>query len=162
MDDIDIESATTEDADAIAELWVSLAADQRRHDSHILSGENRARIRESIVRHVVNDQLLVAVGTEIVGFVMFSVESGSYEQDVRRGVVENIYVVPARRGEGIGSALLATAERRLQNQGIDVVTLEMMAGNRQAREFYREAGYEPHRVQLEKPVESDTHSKGDE
>ena len=151
-----------EAAETVTDLWVALAAGQRRHDSHILAEANRARIRERILRHAVNDTLLVARENGLLGFVTVERESGTYAQDDTRGVVTNLYVRPEHRGEGVGSALLGAAEHRLQELGADAVALEVMADNEDARQFYRRAGYRPHRVELEKPVESDTHSKGDE
>ncbi|PSP54586.1 hypothetical protein BRC82_09600 [Halobacteriales archaeon QS_1_67_19] len=90
---------------------------------------------------------------------MFDVEAGAYEQDADRGIVQNVYVVERRRNEGIGSSLLAAAEAALTDAGADAVALEVMADNEAARRFYRRHGYDPHRVELEKPVESDTLTK---
>ena len=159
---VTVESPGTDAIDRLADLWVELAAGQRDHGSHIRAGDNRTRVRENIARHVVSDTALVAREDGVVGFVTFEREGGSYEQDRVRGVVTNLYVRPERRDEGLGAALLAAAEDRLRESGVDAVALEVMADNEAARRFYRRAGYTPHRVELEKPVESDTHSKGDE
>lgn len=158
----DIRLASLDDADALVDLWVALASGQRRYDSHIYAEANRTQIRENMVRHIVSDGVLVAEERDIVGFVMFTVESGSYAQDAQRGIVENLYVERARRSDGIGSQLLERAESRLAHRGVDAVALEVMAANENARRFYRDHGFAPHRVEMEKPVESDTHSKGDE
>ncbi|UVE50100.1 GNAT family N-acetyltransferase [Haloferax larsenii] len=99
--------------------------------------------------------------TTILGFAMFDIESGSYEQDVTRGTISNLFVVPGRRGDGVGSELLAAAEDELREWGADVVALDVMADNENARKFYRRHGYQPHRIQLEKSMRNDTHSKED-
>jgi GNAT superfamily N-acetyltransferase len=170
---VTVERPPTEAAEAIADLWVGLAADQRRHGSHLLAEPNRERAREAVLRGIVTDSLLVATDSEdLVGFVTFEVESGVYEQDVIRGFVENVYVVPGRRGEGVGSVLLEAAEDRLRERGCEAFFLEALAANEDARRFYREAGYEPHRVQFERSTdddgggnttatESDTHTRDD-
>lgn len=162
MDDVTIEAAESDEAETITSLWVRLADGQRAYGSHILPEANRTQIRESVARHIVGNTLLVARRDGIVGFVMFTVEDGTYEQDLDRGIVENIYVDPAARNEGVGTALLRAAERRLAERGADTVALEVMAGNDAARRFYDRQGYEPNRLELEKRVESDTHSKDDE
>jgi len=162
MEDITIEPAGTDEVTAVTEMWVELAAGQREHGSHILPETNRTAIRETITRHVVGDSLLVARSDRLVGFVMFTVETGTFEQGCARGVVENLYVAPERRDGGIGTALLEAAEAALWDQDVDAVTLEVMATNRQAREFYVQRGYRPHRIELEKPPESDTHTKDDQ
>ena len=149
----DIARPSTDAAGAIVEMWVDLATDQRRHGSHLVAEPNRERVREAILRGIATDSVLVAtVDDELVGFVTFAVESGVYEQDVRRGLVENLYVVPDHRGEGVGTSLLESAEARLRERGCDVLFLEMLTANEGARRFYRRAGYEPHRIELERPA----------
>lgn len=145
--------------DALVDLWVALATDQRAHDSHILPDGNRALVRDTLARHAVTGSVRVARARgadEPIGFVAFDIEHGAYEQDETRGIVRNVYVEPAYRRNGVGGALMDEAEAALRDAGATVVTLEAMAGNRSAREFYRERGYEPHRVQFEKPVEGGT------
>lgn len=182
-----IDAATAEDADAIVEMWLSLAEGQRSYGSHLRAEDNREQIRDTIARHIVLDGLRVArlkdehaetsdaqaesadartessdaqakssdspsAEQDLVGFVMFGLEAGTYVQDVSRGVVRNLYVRPAYRGDGIGAALLATAETALEETGADVATLEAMAANDRARSFYEEHGYTPHRIKVEKPL----------
>jgi ribosomal protein S18 acetylase RimI-like enzyme len=159
MSDPTVEAGNSDDITAVTDLWVRLAAGQREHGSHLLPEENRSTIRESVARHAVGNTLLVARAGEIVGFAMVAVETGAFEQDCTRGIVENLYVVPERRGEGVGTALIESAEARLVDRGADVVTIEVMAENGRARELYRRVGYEAHRIELEKPARSDTHSK---
>jgi ribosomal protein S18 acetylase RimI-like enzyme len=147
----------------LADFWVDLAEEQREHDSRLAAADNRPEMKERIGHAIVSDNVRVArEDGEIVGFVMFDVELGSLATTRQRGLVHNIYVVPERRGEGIGSELLAAAERELSGRGADTVALEVMAGNDAARRFYRRHGYDQHRVAMEKPVESDNHSKENE
>lgn len=149
---MDISVPSTDEADRLVDLWLALATGQRAHGSRLLTEENSDRIRESILYHVVDETLLVAADDDIHGFVMFSTEQGGYAQDRERGLVENLYVEPEHRGVGIGSALLDAAETRLRDRGVDTIALEALAPNRRAREFYERHGYEPHRIEFEKPV----------
>jgi ribosomal protein S18 acetylase RimI-like enzyme len=155
---MDIERTDASDIDEMVELWVALAEDQRAHGSHLLGRESVETIRRSIGQHVVGDRAFVArAGDAIVGFVTFGLEDDAYRRDVSRGFVENLYVAPSHRDDGIGAELLERAERVLADQGVDVVALEAMAANDDARRFYERAGYDLHRVELEKPLGSDTH-----
>jgi ribosomal protein S18 acetylase RimI-like enzyme len=174
---VSIENGSVEDVDAVADLWVELAAGQREFGSHLFAGENRATVREAIAKNAVADELLVAraeseteeatdepetdseQSSEIVGFVTFSIESGSYDRDVTRGLVQNVFVVSDHRGQGIGSDLLGEAETLLAERGADAISLEVMADNEEARRFYQRHGYTPHRIELEKSVENDTLTK---
>lgn len=154
---MEITTASPDLAERLTDMWVSLARDQRAYGSHLLGPENRAAIRETIVQRLVTDTLLVArQDGDVVGFIMFTVESGRYEQDVTTGLVENLYVEPPARREGVGTALLEAAEQRLAAGGATVVQLEAMADNDAARQFYAARGYQPHRVELEKSTENDT------
>jgi len=154
---VDITTPSTELADVITDMWVDLARDQRSYGSHLLGPENRAVIRETVVQRIVTDNLLVARREgAVVGFVMFTVEHGRYEQAVTPGLVENLYVEPGARRDGIGSSLLEAAEERLIADGATVMQLEAMAQNDAGRQFYAAHGYHPHRLELEKPTENDT------
>lgn len=167
--DIRIETPEMDEADLLADLWVQLARDQRAYESHLRPAANRASIREAVARHVVTGGVLVARDGEVVGFVMYGLETGEFEQGVTRGVVRNLFVRPERQNEGIGSRLLAAAERELADAGADVVSLEAMAANEDAIRFYERHGFRLHRVEFEKRIdgdpddeaESDTHSKGE-
>lgn len=143
--------ATADDIEAVTDQWIALARGQREYGSTLLAEANRGAVRESIARSVVTGELFVARdGDERLGFVTVSLERSGYERDHARGTVDNLYVRPERRGEGVGSALLATAEDALREAGADAVTLEAMAANDRARSFYRDHDYEPNRVQLSK------------
>ncbi|WP_226481976.1 GNAT family N-acetyltransferase [Natrinema amylolyticum] len=161
-----IELASRDDLDALAELWVRLAADQRRHDSAVRPESNREAMRETLGAYLVNDGLLVArLDDAIVGFASVSIERGTLELDTTRGLLSNIYVEPAYRNRGIGTALLEAAEESLVQRGADAMLLEVMADNESARRFYRRKGYDEFRVTMERSLadrkENDTHSKED-
>ncbi|MFC5972878.1 GNAT family N-acetyltransferase [Halomarina salina] len=152
-----VEPPGIDEADAIADAWVALAADQQSYDSYLLSEENRATARESVCRSIVTGGMLVArtEADDIAGFVQFSVESGAYETSVRKGLVENLFVAPDQRDRGVGSELLEAAESALVADGAETVVLDVMADNEAARRFYRRHGYDQHRITMLKDVETD-------
>lgn len=161
--DILVEPATEDDLDALVEAWVDLAAEQSAYGSHVLPEVNRRTIRDVFTAHRFNDGVLVArADGRLVGFATFSVERGMFELDARRGTLSNLYVLPAYRDRGIGSVLLDAVEDALARRGVEVCTLEAMAGNEAARRFYRRQGYETGRVVMERRIEggqNDTHTK---
>ena len=164
--------ATADDIETVTDQWVALAAGQREHGSDLLADENRQAGRDGVARSVVMGELLVARADPVaersaestgdpsgpgpvIGFVDFSIDRGGLDRDDTRGVVDNLFVVPERRGEGVGSALLSAAERALGEAGATTVGLEAMAANDGARTFYRGRGYDLHRVLLTKPIDED-------
>ena len=164
------------DVGDVVSLWVELAEGQRKFGSHLYADENRDVIQSQISRSLVTGELLVARVDEedvgdgdsgagdavdpggIVGFVMFGPESGSYQQDVSRGTVHNIYVRESHRNRGIGTDLLDAAEEALVDVGVEVISIGVMAANEAARRLYRRRGYGPHRVELEKETETTNQS----
>lgn len=167
---MEIDTPDRSEADVLADLWVTLARGQQEHGSHLAAESNRTQIRESICQHMIASGLLIArasvptrrtdrnLYTDIVGFVMFSSHSGRYDETTPAGLIENLFVVPERRDDGIGSSLLVAAEESLHEQGIEIITLDVMANNTDAQRFYERHGYTPHRVTMAKH-ETDTHSK---
>jgi ribosomal protein S18 acetylase RimI-like enzyme len=154
---VEIATASMDDVETIVDLWVRLAESQRAHGSHLFGDRNRTAVRETAVQRVVAENVRIArVDRQIVGFVMVTIDSGRYEQDETRGIIENIFVEPVHRSQGVGSELLDTAEELLRKAGADILALEAMADNESARQFYRAHGYAPHRIELEKPTENDT------
>jgi len=153
-DRVRITPATADDVDPITDLWIALAAGQRAHGSTLLAEGNRGAVSEWVARSVVTGELLVARDGDgkAVGFVGFALDHGGYERDRTRGIVSNLFVVPERRGEGIGTDLLDAAERALRESGAETVALEALTANERAREFYAARGYEPHRVELTKSL----------
>ncbi|MXV62285.1 GNAT family N-acetyltransferase [Natronorubrum sp. JWXQ-INN-674] len=157
-----IERATQDDIDAVADLWVRLARDQREYESFVRAADNRETMRETLAAHQVNDGLLVArLGDSIVGFASFTIERGSLELDATRGLLSNLYVDPAYRDHGLGTALLEAAEETLTERGAAVMVLEVMAANEAARRFYERQGYDTYRVGMKRSLENDASSKND-
>ncbi|HVO20355.1 MAG TPA: GNAT family acetyltransferase [Anaeromyxobacter sp.] len=61
--------------------------------------------------------------------------------DGHRGWLYSVGVHPEARRGGVGRALVAEAERTLLALGCPKVNLQVLAGNRAARRFWRRMGY---------------------
>jgi len=116
------------DEDAVVALWESCGLVRAWNDP-----------RRDIARKlaVQPELFLVAVdGETIAGTVMAGYEG-------HRGWINYLAVSPSRRGEGIGRALMAEAERLLLELGCPKVNLQVRAGNDEALAFYAALGYTP-------------------
>lgn len=138
--------------EALTDMWVELAADQRRHGSHLVAASNRETAREIIAGRMVSGGVRVAAAEKPIGFVTFVVERGAYRQDATRGLVHDLYVAPGWRDAGVGGRLLTAAEAALADDGAEVVAVEALAENEAARRLYERRGYEVHRVEMERSV----------
>lgn len=156
--DVHVSPAEQRDLDTVLDCWVDLVESQRKYGSHIESETNREAARKLLSEYVQADMLAVARSEgeqpdgPILGFVMYYQEDGMYEQAVVRGVIENVYVLPAVRGDGIGSVLLDYAEQQLAQRGVEVVGIAAMAENEDVIDWYESRGYDPHRIIMERPL----------
>jgi GNAT superfamily N-acetyltransferase len=57
--------------------------------------------------------------------------------------LQDVFVAPERRGEGIGTALTQAAEVLAAERGHSGLSLSVGVGNPRARAFYERLGYEP-------------------
>lgn len=150
-----------EDLESLTELWLDLAAEQLQFGSHLAVEENRESIRMTLAGHVASETVLVAQTPDVVGFVSFELAEGMFEERQKRGRIQNLYVDPEWRDSGIGSALLEAGQTELQKAGADIVAIEALAENQRARDLYEERGFHPHRIEYERSLQNDTHTKGE-
>lgn len=85
----------------------------------------------------------------LLGVYVFSLEHFGLTAEI-----DELYVVPASRGSGVGRALIETAEACFRDAGCSNVSLQLALGNAPARAFYRRMDYAPRErfVLLEKPL----------
>ena len=105
--------------------------------------------------------LLVAEeNSRLVGLVACTVVEDDAVQETAdsnvHGYVNDIYVVPERRGSGLAQALLRAAEDHLASTGITRVRINVLAANAMARRAYEKHGFEPYEVMYEKRLRRST------
>ena len=69
-----------------------------------------------------------------------------------QGKISSLFVEAATRNRGVGTALLREAESRFRAMKCDNLQLGVVAGNADARRFYRELGFEEFNLKLRKVV----------
>jgi ribosomal protein S18 acetylase RimI-like enzyme len=89
------------------------------------------------------------VGNALVGFVWVRIEP-EIEEMVPVGFVESIFVKSEYRGNGLGKALIRSAERFCKGKGVSRLELVVNAKNRSAIDFYRSMGFKARRYTLER------------
>lgn len=125
---IEIRAFAPADEDVVVALWHEAGLTRPWNDP-------RADIRRKL--SVQPELFLVAIeGGSVVGSVMAG-------YDGHRGWLYYLATADTHRGRGIGTALVAEAERLLEAMGCPKVQLMVRPDNTGARGFYDALGYEP-------------------
>ena len=114
-------------------------------DFHLEDGSPLDDAGEATIAHVAAGEplapayMLEANGT-IAGFFIltlgYSVENGGMD-----GFIDDIYLVPALRGRGLGRVTVALAIEAAKKTGIRALLLEVEAHNERAYSLYRKMGF---------------------
>ena len=96
------------------------------------------------------------VAGKLAGLMVWAaaVDQPFVEERVKNyGRVEDIVVAAAFRGQGIGQALLAEAERLTRGAGMKRLRLTVLAGNEPAAKAYARFGFHDHAVVMIKDLD---------
>jgi ribosomal protein S18 acetylase RimI-like enzyme len=122
--------ATSDDVDAIAEVWHRGGRDG--HLGHVpdalLPHRGLVHFRERVPPRL-PATTVATIGGRIVGFVT-----------VHDDEAEQVFVAAEARGQGVADALLRHAERVIAG-GYDTAWLAVAVGNARARRFYEKSGW---------------------
>jgi ribosomal protein S18 acetylase RimI-like enzyme len=144
--------------DELEPLWLSL------FDHHLSTGAaglpvierseswpRRRALYEQLLRSQEAFVVVARRGTDAVGYALAYVHLGAddtWDTGDRIGEVESLAVLPAERGQGLGTLLLDCAEAILDHLGARDVMIGVVAGNDAARRFYERRGMAPAIVKL--------------
>lgn len=134
---ITIRAFAPADEDAVVELWHEVGLTRPWNDP-------RADIRRKLT--VQPELFLVAVDEPVEGTTGLVVGTVMAGYDGHRGWLYYLASAPSHRGQGVGRALVAEAERLLEAMGCPKVQLMVRPENEEVRGFYAELGYEPFSV----------------
>ncbi|MGF1723695.1 GNAT family N-acetyltransferase [Photobacterium nomapromontoriensis] len=82
--------------------------------------------------------------TFIAGHIIISY-SFSLEHGGRIGLIDQFYLKPEWRQQGIGTELIPQIEQHAAAAGVNALSLEVNIGNKGARKFYENHGFIPRR-----------------
>lgn len=86
------------------------------------------------------DVVAVLAGDPAVGVALVTLRPNVW-YDGPVGLLDELYVVPDRRGGGVGTALLQAAERVVTQRGGEVLEVNVDGDDVDARRFYERHGY---------------------
>ena len=71
---------------------------------------------------------------------------------MRRGFIEDCYVIPSFRKKGIGSRLVISAMKWFQSKQISRIQLSLVARNKEGEAFWRKSGFDTFRLTLSRDI----------
>jgi ribosomal protein S18 acetylase RimI-like enzyme len=128
--ELSLRAATSDDVDAIAEVWHRGWLDG--HLGHVPEAIREHRRPEDFRRRIpprLPQTTVATLASRVVGFVT-----------VHADELEQIYVAESARGGGVANALLRRAEEVIAAR-FDVAWLAVVADNGRARRFYERNGW---------------------
>jgi ribosomal protein S18 acetylase RimI-like enzyme len=158
VEQLEIREATIADHPGLDALWIE--GDLLHHEAwpHVFARPaGNARSRDAVTAMLADpEQSLIVAESDgrIAGFVRVSLRDRRPPLvPIRFAVVEEIVVAAERRGEGIGSRLMAEAEAWAKNNGTAEVWLDVWEFNESAIGFYASLGYETITLRMRKEID---------
>lgn len=128
-------AATPSDASTLAELL---------HDFNVEFGDPSpgrdalaARLKDLLASE---STLALLAGEPAVGFALLTLRSNVW-YDAPVALLDELYVVPVSRGQGVGSALLEACCGHLRSRGVRLMEINVDGENADARRFYERHGF---------------------
>jgi ribosomal protein S18 acetylase RimI-like enzyme len=129
-----IRDATTADLPALERLCLAFGEEVPEPPYVDVDMDRELREVEDMVVH----EIAVVAENEHAKLVGFAL---ARRAGLRLGRITDLYVDPAARGTGLATQLVRGAAVRLRALGLDMVRLEVVAGNTHAREIYERWGF---------------------
>lgn len=126
---------------ADADTLLRFAQDFHREDGHPLDAAGELAVVQITAGEPFARAWIVRQAHEAIGYVVLTL-GYSIEYGGRDGFIDDLYLVPAARGRGVGRKLLDFTLARASELGIRTLHLEVEAGNDGATRLYRSAGFE--------------------
>jgi GNAT superfamily N-acetyltransferase len=132
-----IRTATPDDIPLILDLIRSLAAYEREPDA--VQTTEADLLRDGFGEHPRFECLIAEVDGEAAGFALYFYNYSTWRG--RSGIhLEDLFVPPRFRGQGIGKALLASVAARAVERGCVRLQWDVLEWNQTAIDFYRGLG----------------------
>jgi len=131
--------ATVQDGAVVAEL---LTAFNREFGTGVPPLDVlAARFRRLLLRADV--WVLLSVAPDPVGFAFVTTRPSPY-YDGPIAALDEMYLAPTRRGQGLGSELMALLATEARRRGVGEIQINVDEGDQDARRFYESHGFTNH------------------
>ena len=125
---------------AFAELWIRARIESGASEEWALRSSTRERVSAAMARPEVR-LYLARAGERSVGYAVLTQSPLSGLSDTPSVWIDQVYVVPDARRQGVAKALLATATRYADEVGADQIASCVPAEHRESNRFYARLGF---------------------
>lgn len=101
-----------------------------------------------------HNDMLIAEDNAALGYVHAATRAVPGMRQSRIGVIEEVFVDSKARGSGLATALVKRALETMRERGAERLQLRVLAGNEDARAFWRNLGFVENVLILEMPQEA--------
>ncbi|MDC0610719.1 GNAT family N-acetyltransferase [Vibrio sp.] len=141
--------ATARDVKALKRLMYQLHDEHHQAEPDFFKTADEICSEKDIKQYIEQPDGLVycaIIDGEIVGFVTahFSEWSSTVSKPIFMGSIDELYVLPKYRSQGIGKKLLTRIEKELKDYGVKQIFVEVWAFNKTAVEVYESIGFSHH------------------
>ncbi|HSX22927.1 MAG TPA: GNAT family N-acetyltransferase [Gaiellaceae bacterium] len=137
-----IRAATSDDLPLVRELWRAFSEEIPEPSWHDSDLEEDV---EWLAEAVAKETVLLADDVGLAVALM---------KGERHGFLDMLYVRPAARGTGVSRELTREAAARLRARGAEVLELEVLATNANARALYERWGFQTSELTLAAPIDA--------
>jgi len=134
---VNARNATSADLEAVLALHRDFFAED---DYAFREEESRANLARLLEDSSLGRVFVLDDGGRVVGYLVLTF-GFSLEFHGRNAVVDELYIAPAHRGQGLGTKALAAAEAACRELGIRAVHLVVERYKTQAQALYRRVGF---------------------
>ncbi|MBY8160849.1 GNAT family N-acetyltransferase [Vibrio fluvialis] len=157
MSSISLSAAKIADLEILNQLMFDLHDEHHRACLEYFKTAEEVEQEKSIARYIDNPDCLVYVardGNAVVGFITgyFSELVSSVSKPIQMGSIDELYVVPAYRQQGVARKLFSRLEQTFVEYGAAEIFVEVWDFNREAQLFYQDVGFAHHIHWLRKSV----------
>jgi ribosomal protein S18 acetylase RimI-like enzyme len=140
---VSVRPATAEDLETLVDLMREF---YREDGDPFHEKESRAAFATLLAEPSLGKVWIAEQSTIVVGYAVLAL-GFSMEFLGRDAFIDDLYVVPSHRGQGIGHALIAACEEACNDLGIRALHLEVRPTN-PAASLYRRLGFRDHHHHL--------------
>ncbi len=125
----------------VIQLWKSIFGYKDKRNDPASAIDRKLAVKDGLFFVAVNN-------CEVIGTIMAG-------YDGHRGWIYSLAMLPEKRNSGIGSELLAHAERELARRGCVKINLQILSTNSAVEYFYKKNGYKTEeRISMGKEIKS--------